>query len=285
MITWPNTNDWSAVLKALGETSGLPVPSALPTNATTAKAAETAFLARCFKVMHDKLNERETKITALETTVKNLEQRLDALEKKPPQRLLSDFFNPGKVTDPEVKRQEAKLVVAASNETHEQEKRKRNVIIFGLPESEQSDASRRSEPDMNLAKEVFSKVNAPDGSVLRVHRLKKPSSDVARPGPLVVEVRAPSVEEMDARTVAIKNSKELQKHTNFKNVYIRPDLTMAQRERRRELIAARDEMNKNFQKVSGRFVGEHYFGIRDDRIVKILIKGHSSSPATADTQA
>ena len=71
---------------------------------------------------------------------------------------------------------------------------------------------------------------------------------------------------------ALKRSKQLQDIPEFKDVFIRPDLTAAQRDRRKELTAERDLKNSAITKVNGRFVGPFYFGIRDDAVVKIYTK-------------
>lgn len=285
-MAWPSTNDLTAFLRALSETTGLTAPTVTSSSAI-AKAPEVAFLGRCFKILLDKSNEKDTKISTLEATVENLSARLTALENKPTQRAWPCLFDSGTTTaDPETKKQETKLLSAVSQETQEQQKRKRNLVVFGLPESNQTEAKDRMEHDLKLAKDVFTKLKANPGSVVRVHRLKKPSTDTARPGPLVVEVKEPKSESVDSeetvavtddRLVALKNSKDLQKLEGYKNVFIRPDMTMAQRERHKELVAERNSKNSGLSKVNGRFVGAFYHGIRDGKVVRITIRNSAQN--------
>ena len=285
-MAWPSTNDLTAFLKAMSETTGLNVPTVTASSAI-AKAPEVAFLGRCFKILLDKSNEKDAKIRTLEETVEDLSTRLTALENKPTQPAWSGLFNSSTATvDPETKKQETKLLSAVSLESQEQQKRIRNLVVFGLPESNQTEAKDRIEHDLKLAKEVFTKLKANPSSVVRVHRLKKPSTDTSRPGPLVVEVKEPksvSVESEDTvvvtddRMVVLRNSKDLQKLEDYKNVYVRPDMTMAQRERHKELVAERNSKNSGLSKVNGRFVGAFYHGIRDGKVVKITIRNSAQN--------
>ena len=70
----------------------------------------------------------------------------------------------------------------------------------------------------------------------------------------------------------LKRAKSLAKSDRYSKIFIRPDLTPAQRELHRKLVKVRDEKNSKLSKdENGKFTGDHYFGIRGDQVVKVFI--------------
>ena len=69
------------------------------------------------------------------------------------------------------------------------------------------------------------------------------------------------------RNIILKAAKQLKEINNYRNVFINPDLTVAQQNLAKKLRDIRREENAKLSKDS-----DHYFGIRNDRVVKIYKK-------------
>ena len=69
------------------------------------------------------------------------------------------------------------------------------------------------------------------------------------------------------RNIILKAAKQLKEFNNYRNVFINPDLTVSQQNLAKKLRNIQREENAKLSKDS-----DHYFGIRNDRVVKIYKK-------------
>lgn len=125
---------------------------------------------------------------------------------------------------------------AALEETDHRLARMNSLIIRGLHEDRGSVTDRKSE-DRKAVSDILNALNVNPMDVTDVKRLGKPSKN--RPRLLCV-----TFHNTDAKNRALRNSKAL-KNSEFKNVFLQPDLTPLQREKewllRKELKDRRDK--------------------------------------------
>ena len=145
------------------------------------------------------------------------------------------------------------ILAGVSRECQEAEKKGRNVIVFGL--NEVGEAKDEAKVD-----ELMSVLKIKAGSIKRVFRIGKFDEKTSTgPRPLVVELMSDTT-----RVAVLKSSRSLRTVEEFKGVFIRQDLTPAQRMMQKKLIEMRNAKNRELPNGS-----DHYFGIRDGRIEKI----------------
>ncbi|XP_065668576.1 uncharacterized protein LOC136088567 [Hydra vulgaris] len=134
------------------------------------------------------------------------------------------------------------LVVANAtiNELHDREKRKRNLIVFGIPESTQTDfLNKRNEDEKKIA-DVFDFIGKADIKPVYTRRLR--SKDKTKPGPILVELNEPSI-----RNPVLLAAKKLRNSIDHKQIYISPDLTEAERQLDLHLRQERNRLNANLE--------------------------------------
>ena len=124
-----------------------------------------------------------------------------------------------------------KILNLVSRESMEQKKKSQNVMVYGLKVPVVQDANLRNGEVKKAVVEVLKNINVEEKVVKKVHQLNSKSSD--KPGPIVVELDENFAKPLDL----LKKGKILASSETFKHVFLGPDLTIAQRERRRELLA------------------------------------------------
>ncbi len=115
-----------------------------------------------------------------------------------------------------------KLVVvnAAINEQTEREKRKKNLIVFGLPESSKVDIEEKKNEDKSKIEKLFHDL----GALANPVHQRRFKSNNGKPGPILVVLN-----EMSERNSILAKAKELRNKLDYVDVYISPDLTEAER--------------------------------------------------------
>lgn len=130
-------------------------------------------------------------------------------------------------------------VLEEIREGEEREKKKENLIIFNLPESNSSEAKEREEYDTNLCKELFQdEIKVREFEVVKVIRLGKKEDNVddrhtkerrpeGRPRPILVKLGTATM-----KWDIVKNARKLKDTENemFQRVAIVPDKTKRERE-------------------------------------------------------
>jgi hypothetical protein len=125
------------------------------------------------------------------------------------------------------------------DEASERERRKKNVVIFGLPESKKEKVEEKRKDDENSVREILTNLEVTDVKVNKIIRYKKKSEKMI--APLVVI----EFENEKQRNAVLYASKKLRNFPTCKNLYLNADLTALQRKGFNLLKKQRDEQNKN----------------------------------------
>ena len=109
------------------------------------------------------------------------------------------------------------------------ERRKLNLVIYGLPEASATSAPDRQLADSNSFTElVGSEFKISNLEISKCVRLGKPKND--KPTPLLVTVADNAI-----RRQILRNAKHLRHSNTYKCVFISPDLTLQEREANKQL--------------------------------------------------
>jgi hypothetical protein len=159
-----------------------------------------------------------------------------------------------KITDPV----QVAVINTVPNDIKEREVKANNIVVFGLNELEQGDIKAKTAHDKmqmaNILLKIGVKVNTSD--IVKTVRV---ASNPNKPKLLVVKFN-----NHELRDEVIRNAKQLKLVSELKNVYINPDLTIAERQKLKELIVVRNEKNDSLDANS-----EFYYGIRGGKLVKL----------------
>jgi hypothetical protein len=137
-----------------------------------------------------------------------------------------------------------------SSELSDRERRKTNLIVHNLPESEETDSAMRQDEDLYSFEQICGRdLNSGDAVITRTTRLGKKDNDNKKPRPLRVTFQT-----TDHKTKVLRNSSNLQKSTSAiaKNLRIHPDLTPHQQKEEKELrdklkVKRNQETDKNVE--------------------------------------
>jgi len=145
---------------------------------------------------------------------------------------------------------------AAINELNERERRRKNVIIYGVPESTKVVLTDKKAEDEQKIKEIFSFIEKSDVKPVYSRRLR--SKDEAKPGPILVELG-----DVSLRNPVLLAAKKLRTSDDHKSIYISPDLTEAERQLDYQLRQERNKLNASLGHDS-----PFRYGIRGNQIQK-----------------
>jgi hypothetical protein len=150
--------------------------------------------------------------------------------------------------------------IAVTNATiskmNELTRRRKNVIIYGVPESNKEIATERRAEDEVKLKEILAAIGKDEVTQAYSRRLK--SKDTTRPGPILVELK-----EEANRNPLLLAAKKLREIETFKLVYISPDLTETERALYYELRKQRNEADRSLPTDS-----PFRYGIRGNQLVR-----------------
>ena len=109
------------------------------------------------------------------------------------------------------------------------ERRKMNLVVYGLPESSATSSSERHLADSNnFVGLVDSEFKISNLEISKCFRLGKPKND--KPRPLLVMLT-----DISAKRQILRNAKLLRNSNSHKRVFISPDLTQQEREANKKL--------------------------------------------------
>lgn len=176
------------------------------------------------------------KHTALEVRLAALEAKLDAGEGggnlgAPPPNVgstQSDLPSANSTT--------SAIVENVLNELQDQQRRERNIMIFGLSECQNADDEDSSISD------IMQHVGVENDAIVSHQRLGAQRPDGSR----AIKLKLRSVDE---KIRALKNAKTLPELATFKKVYIKPDLTAAQLRKQKLLVDALKAANAGGKKM------------------------------------
>lgn len=178
----------------------------------------------------------------------------------------------GTTLDEKIEKVVERKLAEALDERTEKEKRKCNVILVGLKESEEDTQTKRDKDDMTRIKEMMKKIDETlnDETVSDTVRLGKKTQD--RPRLLKFKVRDETVKDKILKNYYTLNKNKPKPEDR---VYFNPDYTPLQREQHRQLRAElQDRVTK----------GETDLVIRSGKIVKRTKPAGAGgkAPAAAD---
>jgi len=223
------------------------------------KAAETK-LYKVIEGLQNRVVEAENSNKELRELVSELRNELNQIKKKPAENL--NVANWATVVSRNAKKPEEQLVVvnAAINEQKDRERRKKNVIIFGIPETGSNlPAADKVNEDNNKVEKLLKDIDS-NAKPCFIKRLRSKNQD--KPGPLLVVLS-----DQSERNPLLLAAKKLRNSTEYKSVYISPDLTEAERLEDYKLRKKRDELNTN-REANAPF----RFAIRGNGIVKLKLQ-------------
>jgi len=229
--------------------------------------------------VHDNQQQLEDKLTVLSTT---MQQKFDEIarefNKKLDMKFQTDIKAAGEESSRIEKRMEEKvdqLIDTVKNkidiqdsvgevvstklhedkeELEEIKRRSTNIVIHGLKESSDEKAEVRMKDDEKLIDELIHSLECDGLSVCNTVRLGRKSTDAsAAPRPLRLVLASE-----EQREKLLKSTKNLKGKTAWQHVFLHPDLTPAQREKRKALVK---EMRQRLQQ------GEKDLIIVNNRIV------------------
>ncbi len=125
---------------------------------------------------------------------------------------------------------EKEIMAKSISELEEREKRKSNLMFFGVEEIESDDADTRKTHDIMRVKEVSEELGE-DVNVEKVVRLGKKSEDKVRP--IKVTLTTP---EMKRKVLTKAKNLRESKNEKSKKIFIKPDLTEIQRAEEQDLL-------------------------------------------------
>ena len=126
------------------------------------------------------------------------------------------------------------------DEELEKERRKTNVIVHGIEEDKSQDSSEREEHDCNMVVAMLHDMNCDDVKVAKVIRLGKRPTDVSNSTDLDIKPRPMKLvlesEQQRYKVLQCAKNLRLSQEGALKKVFIHQDLTVKERQTRRELV-------------------------------------------------
>ena len=169
---------------------------------------ENEKLKSMIKIFNNRVDEVERKTNLLESKCKDLEEKCIRLEKMCQQKDTSD----------------QELI----EEAMERQRRRKFLIISGLPEQQKGNIEERIKGDTAKVTELAATLGVEDLNLTEVTRIGRISHD----RPRLLRIKCCS---FDEKLSLLKAAKDLRKHDAYGGVYINPDLTRLQRVKNKEL--------------------------------------------------
>lgn len=183
--------------------------------------------------------------------IQALDTRIGSLERS------FDFFrtiqNNQQTEINEIKHTLANLELSKSvvlDEVEDRERRRNNIVLFGLPEQESGTAEARKEHDKGLLEEVFEALDCGEVEIDSFHRLGRVVEGKTRPVKAVLHTR-------EGKTEVLRNSRSLRNTDKFKRVFVSNDKTKLQQSEWNNLrkeLAERKEAGEDAIIYGGRVV-------------------------------
>jgi len=202
----------------------------------------------------DKCNTLEGKLNDLD---QNLEKRIDERVKGLVESKVEETLHS----------QIAQEVRSCLDEHRERDQRATNIIVYGVEEPSEEEASVRKISDLQTARDLCTELGVNPSNITRSVRLGEKSLDKPRPWKIILS-SASSQKEL------LRNTWKLESSERFSAASINPDMTKEQREQRRKLVGELKERKRK---------GEKNLRIRNDRIVKTNSKDSDVGSAQGDT--
>lgn len=206
--------------------------------------------------LSERVKQLENNETRNLNDISNLKNDIETVKTVKPSNISNEWVQIVTKGSKNAKKPPEQLIVAnaAINELNEREKRKKNVIIYGVPESTKEVLTEKRAEDELKVSEIFSFIEKSDVKPVYSRRLR--SKDSSKPGPILVELTDVSV-----RNPVLLAAKKLRGSEDHKLVYISPDLTEAERQLDYKLRQERNKLNASLTADS-----PFRYGIRGNQI-------------------
>jgi hypothetical protein len=207
---------------------------------------------------YDKIDELETELKAVKATQNKSESTQTRIVAPYAQILKKNIAN---LTNEErvIHSEQVKEANQMYDEASERERRKKNVVIFGLPESKNEKAEEKRKDDEKFVRQILTKLEVNDVQVNKIIRYKKKSEKMIAPIVIV------ELENEKQRNAVLYASKKLRNIESCEKLYLNADLTPLQRAGFNDLKRQRDELNKNEKDKNVRHA------IRGNNLVKFKV--------------
>lgn len=177
------------------------------------------------KTLTSKIDDLKQTISSLQLTVKELESNNTNLMAK------CDSLE----TQLQYLKEEKDFTTATiTSEVEDRMNRNFSLVISGIPESTSESVDRRSTDDRSSCVDVLSAVGLDEGEVEQIFRVGRAREGSDR----LLKVKCKTV---NFRNSVLRRAKELSKHSKFRHVFIKPDLTPLQQVHRKNLL---DELRR-----------------------------------------
>ena len=210
---------------------------------------ETSILAKDLTINNlvEKVNSLTDKVTQLESLIANQKSNSGTLDVEK-QQGSSTIPNWVTVASRAVARVEEKNVTrpthqievinSVTNEQVERERRKKNVVVFGVPVSGNKTQEKQENDDKGFIERTFRALKIDVKKIKFIRRFRSnPTNN--RPPPILIQLSS----END-RQIVLSAAKDLRKLSEYKDVFINPDLTEAQRILNKQLREDRKKLNQ-----------------------------------------
>ena len=111
---------------------------------------------------------------------------------------------------------------SAADEINEQKRRKKNLIVFGIPISKQKEALNRKKNDEEEINKILAYINY--GKKIETDIIRfKPKSETETVTPILIKFK-----DEKTRNEILQKAKKLREKSAYEKIYLNPDLTVAQ---------------------------------------------------------
>ena len=164
----------------------------------------------------------------------------------------------------EVEKMSTENKAGTLKELYEMDEKRSNVVVFGIPEPVSSGEASPRDKDTKEVDSIFQAVTGQKKAFEIKFRIGKKQEGKARP--IVVKLR-----DQNHKEEILNSSANLRNHGQWKDVYIRPDLTKCQREfiKKQEEELQAEAMRRNSQLKNGE---DWAWGVRGKGMQRHLTK-------------
>ena len=168
--------------------------------------------------LHERVQSLENKETSNVEAIKQLKIDLEAAKNSTKSTSISSDWVQVVTAGRSSKKPADQNAVANAtiSEFKEREKRKKNVIVYGVPESTKEVLTDTSTEDEEKVKQIFEAINKSDVKPVYTRRLR--SRDSNKPGPLIIELSDASLR--NSVLLAAKSLRNKQEFSKFISVLI-----------------------------------------------------------------
>jgi len=140
---------------------------------------------------------------------------------------------------PKLADQQVEMLNSAVAEHDERERRKQNVIVFGLAVTNATDELNQRKDDTEALNKLFSSINIKADSIVSFRRFNSKQSGSSNSPPVLVKL-ASNVNRIEVLAAA----KNLRNVPGYERVYVNQDMTDSERVLEKQLRQRRNELNE-----------------------------------------